>query len=588
MTDIRAHVQSHPPIPPPRAGDSPHGGVLPAGRPALAAGAPSGGDGGVTSLQDGGGPVLANAEIVLIFWGTAWGTAATTPTRDQCAAALHDIVEGAWGTQLAQYRGIGRASIVQTVDWLTSEAPATFVESDISGFVESRVAGGDVIAPDGNTLYCVILPTGHSSGDTPFVGRHQDYARGDGTTVYYAWVTNDGTLTGGNSVPKVFSHEVAEAIADPKVSGPTGITLNGDGDEIGDVCNTTFVLVNGHAEEAYWSQADNRCVVPIVQSLPRTVAAPVLVQSRFGRQGNFELVSASDEGNLFHAWRNNDNPFMPWSAAIPFGDRIGRAFGVAMIQSDYGDPGNLEVVCNIDGRLLFFWRDSGPSFTWNGPYDIEPTFSAGAGNPALVQSRFGEQGNFELVVPAAGGGLAHFWRNNDDPSMPWSGPTLFGGSLSSVSGVALIASNYGDPGNLEVVCVAGGQLQAFWRDSGPAFTWNGPYAISPETPAHGTPALIQSRFGSKGNFELVVPGSNGGLFHLWRNNDDPAMPWSRPFAFGESLGLVDGVTLIQSNYGDPGNLEVIGNYGATLQFFWRDSGPGFVWSGPYEVAATTW
>ena len=54
--------------------------------------------------------------------------------------------------------------------------------------------------------------------------------------------------------------------------------------------------------------------------------------------------------------------------------------------------------------LQFFWRDSGPAFNWNGPGQIATGL---AGNPVLIQSRFGAQGNFELVAPLASGGLAH-------------------------------------------------------------------------------------------------------------------------------------------------------------------------------------
>jgi hypothetical protein len=134
------------------------------------------------------------------------------------------------------------------------------------------------------------------------------------------------------------------------------------------------------------------------------------------------------------------------------------------------------VVCNAGGQLQFFWRDSGPFFVWNGPFEIEPG-SGVIGNPVLIQSRFGTKGNFELVAPAADGGLVHFWRNNDDPFMPWTGAIPFGQNLGQVTGVTVIQSNYGNPGNLEVVCNAGGQLQFFWRDSGPSFTWNGPYPL---------------------------------------------------------------------------------------------------------------
>jgi hypothetical protein len=39
------------------------------------------------------------------------------------------------------------------------------------------------------------------------------------------------------------------------------------------------------------------------------------------------------------------------------------------------------------------------------------------------------------------------------------------------------------------------------------------------------------------------------------------MPWHGPIPFGQGLGPVDAVTMIQSNYGTPGNLEVIARVG---------------------------
>lgn len=357
----------------------PHGGV-PSAAPRAAefrdgAGG-AGGDGNVTSEQDGGGPVLNQARISLVFWGSAWSSAATSPTAQQFASAITDIVAGPWGTQLNQYHGIGPSAVDQLVIYTSSDPPAHFVENDIKSFVDARINDGTVIAASQavQRIYAVILPTGHSSADTTFVGRHQNYFRQNGTAVYYAWITNDGTLTGGNSIPKVFSHELAEALSDPDVTtGPLTITLNNDGDEIGDVCNNTFMTVNGHAEEAYWSQADQRCVIPRWQPFPAVIGNPALIQGRFGAKGNFELLTPEAAGGVFHAWRNNDNAFMPWSGAIPFGQGLGPVSGVTMIQSNYGSPGNLEVVCNAAGQLQFFWRDSGPAFQWNGPFPLRAT-----------------------------------------------------------------------------------------------------------------------------------------------------------------------------------------------------------------------
>jgi hypothetical protein len=202
----------------------------------------------------------------------------------------------------------------------------------------------------------------------------------------------------------------------------------------------------------------------------------------------------------------------------------------------------------------------------------------------LIQSRFGRKGNFEMVVPGANGGLIQFWRNNDAANLPWSGPTPFGGGLGQVDAVTMIQSNFGSPGNLELICRHGSQLFFFWRDSGPTFRWNGPFPL--QGGVAGNPVLIQSRFGQKGNFEMVVPGASGGLIQFWRNNDAANMPWSGPTPFGGGLGQVDAVTMLQSNFGSPGNLELICRHGSQLFFFWRDSGPAFRWNGPFLLQST--
>jgi hypothetical protein len=301
-----------------------------------------------------------------------------------------------------------------------------------------------------------------------------------------------------------------------------------------------------------------------------------LIQSHFGSMGNFEVVVPSRAaGGLVHFWRNNDDPSFPWSGPTYFAGGLGAIDGVSLIESNFGSPGNLEVVAVANGQLNHFWRDS----SWNGPYIIPSTVGIVAGAPGLIQGTFGTRGNFEVVVPSSSAGLVHFWRNNDDPSLPWSGPTPFGGSIGKFDGVSLIQSNFGSPGNLEVIAEAGGQQYHFWRDS---TGWNGPDII-PSIVA-GVPGLIQGTFGVKGNFEAVAALASGGLVHFWRNNDDPSLPWGAPTPFG--LGLQFGFpSLIQGNFGSPGNLEVVvGTFGgsAELVHFYRDS---IGWHGP-DVAET--
>src|SRR5207245_407738 len=107
----------------------------------------------------------------------------------------------------------------------------------------------------------------------------------------------------------------------------------------------------------------------------------------------------------------------------------------------------------------------------------------------MVQSTFGVQGDFELVVPDMHGGLAHCVRRNDEPGAPWEGPTIFGASLGNVDAATLIQSNLGHPGNLEVVARIGSHLLHFWRDSEPGAPWNGPLTFF--SGATGIPGFIQ-------------------------------------------------------------------------------------------------
>ena len=97
------------------------------------------------------------------------------------------------------------------------------------------------------------------------------------------------------------------------------------------------------------------------------------------------------------------------------------------------------------------------------------------------------------------------------------------------------------------------------RDDAATFTWHdGPTAF--ETSVRGDPTFIQSRFGRRGNFEMVVPLAAGVLVHFWRNNDAPGLPWSAPIPFGSS-DTYDAVALVQSNFSSsgygPGNLELV-------------------------------
>ena len=242
-----------------------------------------------------------------------------------------------------------------------------------------------------------------------------------------------------------------------------------------------------------------------------------------------------------------------------------------MIFSNYT---NLEIVASqSDGRLAHFALVG--IWGWRGPTVI-PGVTA-AGPPAFIQSRFGRRGNFEVVVPRAGGGLAHLWRNNDsgDTWAVASAPITTG----NWSGVGLIHSSFG---NLEIVGVMDGALVFMWQN-GAAGPWSRPGII--EAGVRGRPGFIQSTYGGgHGNFEVVAARVNGGLSHYWRNNSDSNGQWSRAVIFNEMVGspaVYEDVTLIQSSYG---HLEVLARHTAsTLVSHFRAA-----WAAPWQQPNVPW
>ena len=60
----------------------------------------------VTSTTDGGGKVLTDVEVILIFWGSFWtSTPAPTPSSDTYKTAIEGIFSASDMNGLRQYRG---------------------------------------------------------------------------------------------------------------------------------------------------------------------------------------------------------------------------------------------------------------------------------------------------------------------------------------------------------------------------------------------------------------------------------------------------------------------------------------------------
>jgi hypothetical protein len=314
------------------------------------------------------------------------------------------------------------------------------------------------------------------------------------------------------------------------------------------------------------------------------------IQGSFGAVGNYEIVLPASNG-LVHNWRDTaSSRNLGWRGQTPVAP--GSYQGVSLVQGNFGDPGNLELVATTtEGRLEFFWRDS----RWHGPF---PILEGVWGNPAMIQSHWGERGDFELVVPGlrlpfglrGSGGLVNVRRENHDPELPWVWHSWFARlpAGEEFSHVALIQPTDASPGNLHVVANNGGRLMHFTRSADPRESWTGGDVIA--TGATGRHGLVGGPYGARGNFELVFPIASGGIKHYWSTHDELGnMTWHEGVVFARELGRVDEVTLVMSTFGPPGSdgsLFAVARQGRDIYEIYRDERT-FAWEPPYRAFTLT-
>jgi hypothetical protein len=209
------------------------------------------------------GRVLESPQLYLIYWGAGW-QAAPTPTAAEVTEAVGTLMASAYLTGLTQYRGSGRGALRGSRLVASSDPPDGFTDAQVASFVDAQITAGTVLGPDpdNQTVYGVVMPTGVTSESPARAGKHRYYVR-SGRKIHYAWFRNVGDL---DSITETVSHELVESATDPEGSGFVG--ARGTCDESGwceiadDVCESTLSRVDGIAVQAYWSNRDNRCVVP--------------------------------------------------------------------------------------------------------------------------------------------------------------------------------------------------------------------------------------------------------------------------------------------------------------------------------------
>ena len=241
---------------------------------------------GTNPTFTGRGSKIEHPDILPIFRGSCWPVGCNVTSND-IMKALYLLVGGPYLQGLSQYGYVGPAQVRNAVIDntpliipLPTPAPGVsqtkVIDNAVSAYIGSLVDNDSIDNVDDNHELIVMVfldPSIPSPINTDSAGK-QSGPSGANTPIeifeflddnirfQYAWITTSSNNLA--NITQTLSHELVESITDPFNSGWVQTSpppAPGSEPQIGDVCNQP-ASINGVWVSAYWSVADNACIVP--------------------------------------------------------------------------------------------------------------------------------------------------------------------------------------------------------------------------------------------------------------------------------------------------------------------------------------
>jgi hypothetical protein len=258
-----------------------------------------------------GGAVLGNVEVQALYLGSDWANDPNaSPQISYLENYLSTIVDSSYMDMLttAGYN-VGRGSYDPGVVGNTQLDSSQYLTNDaIQGLLQSYINSGDLVQPDSNRLYVVIVEPnvavslGGANSQKDFLGFHNAFggtdASGNPQDIRYAVITYPGGDVQNGALPylsaldqltSVTSHELAEAVTDPDVNYKT-LGWNDDSasdGEIGDFAAGHVVSLDGYVVQRIVDQNDQEMT---------PAGATAITNVSFVLQGNGNLYEHTEQG----------------------------------------------------------------------------------------------------------------------------------------------------------------------------------------------------------------------------------------------------------------------------------------------------
>lgn len=187
---------------------------------------------------------------------------------------------------------------------------------------------------------------------------------------------------------------------------------------------------------------------------------------------DFLVLTPTTSGDLALYRRDNRVIQFPWTGPELL-DLAEPIESVAIAEGLSQDT--LEVIGRSGRQLVYLRRDNADQ--WMAPSLIlvegQPALGA-SGAIAMIRSSIERAPNLELLVPLDAGGIAHYWRDENDPLKSWHAGAVLGEDEGKFRAVGVVQNRIGPRSELVVVALTGNSLVIF---AGSGDAWEGPIPL---------------------------------------------------------------------------------------------------------------
>ena len=538
------------------------------------------------------GTQLKNVGVCLVFWGKNWAPAQQPkPNVQQMTSAVRSLLNSGYLDLLSQYGYAGSAALI-AVDVVDDSDPPTshpdpktgmpspgFSDEQIQALVTQRIAAGHLPAPIvANTRFYAVMCAQGASGIPGETGEHQPFTYG-GVAASTAWCLSDGTLTSNFSALQCFSHELAEACSDP--SGGNGVRLTTVDDqnfEIGDICRWNVDTSNGYAVQAYYSDADKACVIPLTR---RVMSRRAQFAAASRSPNSLGVAVVGGDGVVYQAAWDQSVRQGRWRGWWSIND--GRTMPSGPIGLVARSASQLDAfVTGMDGRIYTAaWDASLDAFdgAWRGWWPIA-TGQAPPGAPVVGVSR--DPNKLDAFIAAADGSVWTAAWDQHVADAQWRGWWHIPGLQTAAGGHVTAVSRA--PGKLDVFAVGtdGRVYTAAWDGLVASGAWRGWWPVPGIMAPAGARVGVVSRDPNK--LDLFVIGNDGGVWTAAWDQAVANAAWREWWRIGNLASVPGGhVTAVVR---DPNKLDVftVAGDGQVATAAWDQNVSQAAWRGWWPIA----